>query len=46
MFYSDRKVDRKLVRTSIIQSMKTTPGKNNAMVYQARYGVLINKKKK
>ena len=35
MFYSDRKVDRKLVEQALYKAWKTTPGKNNAMAYQA-----------
>ena len=35
MFYSDKKVDRKLIEQALYKAWKTTPGKNNAMAYQA-----------
>ena len=35
MFYSDKKVDRELVEQALYKAWKTTPGKNNAMAYQA-----------
>ena len=35
MFYNDRKVDRKLIEQALYKAWKTTPGKNNAMAYQA-----------
>ena len=35
MFYSDKKVDRKLVEQALYKAWKTTPSKNNAMAYQA-----------
>ena len=35
MFYSDRKVDRELIEQALYKAWKTTPGKNNAMAYQA-----------
>mgnify|MGYP001277840058 FL=1 len=35
MFYSDKKVDRELIEQALYKAWKTTPGKNNAMAYQA-----------
>ena len=35
MVYSDKKVDRKLIEQALYKAWKTTPGKNNAMAYQA-----------
>ena len=35
MFYSDKKVDRKLIEQALYKAWKTTPSKNNAMAYQA-----------
>ena len=35
MFYSDKKVDRKLIEQALYKAWKTTPGKNNALAYQA-----------
>ena len=35
MFYSDKKVEKELVERALYKAWKTTPGKNNAMAYQA-----------
>ena len=35
MFYSDKKVDKELIEQALYKAWKTTPGKNNAMAYQA-----------
>ena len=35
MFYSHKKVDKELIEQALYKAWKTTPGKNNAMAYQA-----------